>query len=114
MTDVTFIRRLLPGVFWGAAFLSVVAAMYYMFLAGCAGDVKGGWLGNRQLAIDREDTAVLLGFIAVILGLIAIGAQQGLSLGQRLGAWFGFSVCSLAGLVISGLQLEVWGVQACF
>ena len=88
--------------------------MHYMFQAGCAGDLKGGSLGDMQLAQDREATATLLAWGSILAGVVAIALRKSLDALRRFGVGLLFFVFGFVVLTLAGIQFEVWGVQACF
>jgi len=96
------------------AVLATVAYGYLCYQAGCAGDTKGGSLGNIQEALQLEGLSIAPLFLALAsLSALPIATLHG-SLAKRSIASAVIFVISLAGLILLGIQAEIVGVQQCF
>jgi len=85
-----------------------------MYQAGCAGDLKGGSLGDPNLALRIEGKGVVLGWLSVLLLSIIIGTLPRLQPGLRIAGVAVAVVIGFITITITGIQFEVWGVQSCF
>ncbi|MBN8284739.1 hypothetical protein [Zoogloea sp.] len=99
----------------GLALLFAMCAaleLFLMFKAGCAGDPKGGSLGNPARALDLES----VGLLTLLLSAASGGAAIGLALRSihRIAQGVAFALLVFIGLWFAGAQFEVWGVQSCF
>lgn len=84
------------------------------FMAGCAGDTKGGSLGNITLALHYGGLASLALFAGLSFGSAGFVVRPAPELSQRAAyaaAWFFFSGILF---LVAAFQAEVWGVQSCF
>lgn len=82
------------------------------FKAGCAGDSKGGALGDPVRALQLEGYSLL----PLLLGAVAGGAAVGLwskSI-HRVAQGGAFAALVLFCLWLASMQFETWGVQSCF
>jgi hypothetical protein len=96
------------SVLLGAAFC------YFMFQAGCAGDLKSGILGDRALALQMESKGVVLGRAAVLVMTVASATRRGDDLMVRSGKAAAALLLGWALMTYLGLSYEVRGVQSCF
>lgn len=85
-----------------------------MYQAGCAGDLKGGALGDLPRALEIEDTGIVLGWLGIALATVAVASGSGLVLQQRIAGAVAALFLGFVGFTILGIQFEVWGVQHCF
>ncbi|WP_374347794.1 hypothetical protein [Chitinimonas sp.] len=92
---------------------SFAASMWFSYLAGCAGDLKGGALGDPQRALEIESNAALLGWLSVLLAAGLFGSLPRLHISQRFGAAI-LSICvGLIAITLLGIEFEGNGVRAC-
>ena len=86
--------------------------LFVMFKAGCAGDLKGGSLGNPVRALELEG----VGFIFLLLSAASGGAAIGLGSQSiyRVAHGVGFALLALICLWFAATKFEIWGVQSCF
>ena len=94
--------------------LSVIAAawlFFIMFKAGCAGDIKGGSLGDPVLALQLESYGLLPLFISAASGGAAIGLMSKSI--HRVAQGVVFATFMLFCLWLAGMQFEIGGVQSC-
>ena len=94
--------------------LASALCLYLSFQAGCAGDTKGGSLGDVQAALRLEwhSLAALLVAIACFGCVPFAGLKIRLLL--RVAVSVAVVVMSLGILVLLSIQLEIYGVQRCF
>jgi len=92
--------------------VSAAAALFVMFKAGCAGDVKGGSLGNPVRALELEGVGLVPLLISAVSGGAAVGLMSRSS--YRVVYGVGFALAALICLWLAGIQFEIWGVQSCF
>ena len=83
-----------------------------MFNAGCAGDLKGGSLGDPIRALELETMSL----IVLLLSVVSCGAGfiYGSKSVHRVAHGLAFAMFMLFGLWLSGIQIELWGVQSCY
>ena len=92
--------------------VSVALALFVMFQAGCAGDPKGGSLGDPIRALELESVGLLPLLVSAASGGAALGlASQSI---HRIAHGAGFTLFTLICLWFAGMQFETWGVQSCF
>ncbi|MDP1928781.1 MAG: hypothetical protein Q8K62_09765 [Thiobacillus sp.] len=100
---------------FGFGLLFVICAafsLFVMFKAGCAGDLKGGSLGDPVRALQLE------GFS--LFPLLFSAASNGSAIGlmsksiHRVAQGLAFAIFVLFCLWMAGMQAETWGVQSCF
>jgi hypothetical protein len=93
---------------------ALAADLYFMHAAGCAGDLKGGAVGNPQAALALEGRS--LGFMLLFLfGSAFLGYAYGRSsVGLRVVRATGTLVIAFAATLYLGIQAEVTGVQECW
>lgn len=92
--------------------MSAAFALFIMFKAGCAGDPKGGSLGDPVRALQLEGVGLLPLLLSAASGGAAIGlASQSI---HRVAHGVAFALLALICLWFAGMQFEVWGVQSCF
>jgi hypothetical protein len=86
--------------------------LYISFKAGCAGDSKGGALGNPVRALQLEGYSML----ALLFGAVSGGAAVGLwsRSVHRVAQGGAFATFILVCFWLAGMQFEIWGVQSCF
>lgn len=92
--------------------MCAATALFVMFKAGCAGDPKGGSLGNPVGALELEG----IGLLPLLLSAASGGAAIGLASWSihRIAQGVAFALLIFIGLWLAGMQFEVWGVQSCF
>lgn len=92
--------------------VSAALSLFVMFKAGCAGDPKGGSLGNPVRALELEGVALLPLLLSTVFGGAAISlASRSV---HRVTQGVAFALVALIGLWFAGMQFEVLGVQSCF
>lgn len=92
--------------------LSAAVAFFVMFKAGCAGDPKGGSLGDPVRALELEGVGLFPLLVSAVSGGAALGlASQSI---HRVAHGAGFALLALICLWFAGMQFEIWGVQSCF
>jgi hypothetical protein len=106
-------QRSACAALWLAALACAAASLYFMYSAGCAGDLKGGSLGNLPLALKTESMGILLAWVGIALATLAAAARRGLVLQQRIARVLAVLFLGAVALTIMGIQLEFWGVQHC-
>jgi formate hydrogenlyase subunit 3/multisubunit Na+/H+ antiporter MnhD subunit len=85
---------------------------FVMFKAGCAGDTKGGALGNPVRSLQLENLGMLFLLLSAAAGGAAIGFASKSK--HRDAQGIAFAMFTLIGLWLLGIQFETWGVQSCF
>ena len=96
------------------ALVGVSLSFFVMFQAGCAGDSKGGSLGNPIRALELEGLATLPFLVGLICGACAVALLPMPSLSVRGASSLVFLfVCGISFWLL-GIQFEIWGVQSCF
>ena len=98
------------------AILSAVAlagACYFAFQSGCAGDLKGGALGDPILALYLSNISFALQALGLVLGAFAIASCNLLSGSERLNSAIAFVFLFAVLAWMAGVQLEAMGVEAC-
>lgn len=92
--------------------VSAAVALFVMFKAGCAGDPKGGSLGDPVRALELESVALFPLLVSAASGGAALSlASQS---NHRIAHGAGFALLVLVCLWFAGTQFEIWGVQSCF
>lgn len=104
----------MSDTFLAVAVLCLFLSIAVSFQAGCAGDAKGGSLGNVELALHYGSLAMLLILAGMSMGSIGLMVRSAPALGQRATqavAWFlGSGVL----FWLAAFQAETWGIQSCF
>jgi len=98
----------------GLGLLFVIGAslsLFIMFKAGCAGDPKGGSLGDPIRALQLEGYSFFPLLLSAVTGGAAIGMMSKSI--HRVAQGVAFAMLALFCLWIAGMQLEIWGVQSC-
>ncbi|KAF0843141.1 hypothetical protein FNL37_0559 [Methylovorus glucosotrophus] len=92
--------------------VSAAATLFIMFKAGCAGDTKGGSLGNPARAVELEELALfpLLISAAASGTAICFGSQSI----YRIAHGAGFAILVLIFLWFVGMYIEAWSFKSCF
>ncbi|MBW8847845.1 MAG: hypothetical protein JF607_23020 [Burkholderiales bacterium] len=85
-----------------------------MFRAGCAGDLKGGTLGNPVKALALEGVGAPLGWLGLAFAIMAALCRPNVAIGRRGAIAVTVLVLGGAGVVLLGVQFEIWGTQSCF
>jgi hypothetical protein len=93
---------------------SLALSFWLLFRAGCAGDLKGGALGDPKRALELEYAALPCFFLGVVAGITCIALVRQLPVRQRIGLVGGALLIGVPALWLLGIQFEVWGVQYCF
>lgn len=99
----------------GFGFISVIGAallFFVMFKAGCAGDPKGGLLGDPVRALQWES----YGLLPLLFSAASSGAAIGLMSTSihRIAHGLAFAMFIFFCLWLAGMQFEIGGVQSCF
>lgn len=95
------------------AMIASAAYLYFAYQAGCAGDLKGGTLGNPQQALRYEGLATGPLFLALLcFAALPIVAPFG-GMTKRTLASAALFLVALVALVLGGIQVEIMGVQQC-
>lgn len=98
----------------GAGMLASAAYLYFAYQAGCAGDLKGGTLGDPQQALHYEglSTGPLLLALLCFAALPIFASFKGAA--KRALASTAIFLIAFVALILGGIQVEVTGVQQCF
>lgn len=92
--------------------VSAALALFVMFKAGCAGDPKGGSLGDHVRALELEGFGLFPLLVSAVFGGAALGlASQSI---HRVAHGVSFALLALVCLWFTGMEFEIWGVQSCF
>jgi hypothetical protein len=105
-------KRYLPLAFGLLFVIGAALALFVMFKAGCAGDSKGGALGNPVRALQLENLGLLPLLISAAAGGAAIVLMS--KSAHRDAQGIAFAMFTLVSLWLAGIQFETWGVQSCF
>ncbi|WP_098495019.1 hypothetical protein [Collimonas sp. PA-H2] len=101
-----------------ASFVVVIAGfsayLWLLYSAGCAGDAKGGSYGDPVRALQLESYALVPFLFALFTGtaLPFMFGTYGLA-GRSVVAAI-FFVFVGAAFIFLGIQIEFWGIDACF
>jgi len=96
------------------AMLASVAYLYFAYQAGCAGDLKGGTLGDPQQALRYEGLSTSSLFFALFcFAASPLVAPVG-GIAKRVLASAALFLVALVVLLLGGIQVEIMGVQQCF
>ena len=92
--------------------MSAALSLFVMLKAGCAGDPKGGSLGDPIRALQLESVALLPLLLSAVSGGAAVGLiSQSIN---RVAHGVAFALLALICLWLAGMEIEIWGVQSCF
>jgi hypothetical protein len=96
------------------ATLASTAYLCFAYQAGCAGDLKGGALGDPHQALRYESLATGPMFIALLCwsALPCFSLRGGM--GLRSIVSIAVFLAALVMLIFGGMQFETMGVQQCF
>lgn len=89
-------------------------SLWFMFSAGCAGDLKGGSIGNPLRALELEGYAVILQFVGLLLGSAYVDIAMRKRRNNPIAYAAIFFVAGFGVFSFFGWQLEAQGVQSCF
>jgi hypothetical protein len=106
-------RGLAIGLF-AAAILASAAYLYFTYKAGCAGDLKGGTLGDQQQALRYEGLSTGPLFVALLCFVASPLVAPFGGLAKRTLASAALFLIALVALILGGTQVEIVGVQQCF
>jgi hypothetical protein len=104
--------KYLPLALWLLFAIAAASSLLVMFKAGCAGDPKGGSLGNPVRALELEGIALLPLLLSAAFGGAAIGYTSHSI--HRVAHGVAFALFVVICLWVAGMQFETWGVQSCF
>jgi hypothetical protein len=90
------------------------ACLWLLFAAGCAGDAKGGALGNPARALQLESYAFITFVVALLAGTSIPFVYPRGSAAVRTALAVVFFALALVIWVVVGIQIEIQGVQSCF
>jgi len=107
-------RAVLTFVASGAATLAVALSLALAFRAGCAGDAKSGALGDPAMALRIEDAAAVCGWLGIGFAILAVLCAKRRSMIRSLAIAVALGLLGSLGLMLAGMQLEIWGVSYCF
>jgi len=105
-------RKYFPLAFVLLFVVGVALTFFVMFKAGCAGDTKGGALGNPVRSLQLENLGMLILLLSAVSGGAAVGFVSKSK--HRDAQGIAFATFTLIGLWLLGIQFETWGVQSCF
>lgn len=105
-------QKYLPLGFGALSIISAALLLFIMFKAGCAGDSKGGSLGDPVRALQLESFGLLPLFLSAASGGAAIGLMSKSI--HRVAHGLGFALFMLFCLWLASMQFEIEGVQSCF
>ncbi len=95
-------------------FVNLVASLWLSYLAGCAGDTKGGALGDPVRALELEGQSLLPSLLSLFSGTALLFIFSRGTAAKRTAVAIAFFVFSGAALFYLGIQFEVWGIKSCF
>ncbi|WP_148665139.1 hypothetical protein [Diaphorobacter nitroreducens] len=98
----------------GVGIFASAASLYFAYQAGCAGDLKGGTLGDPQQALHYEglSTESMLLTLFCFAALPILAPFKGTA--KRALASTAIFLIALVVLILGGIQAEITGVQQCF
>jgi hypothetical protein len=92
----------------------IATSLFFMYRAGCAGDLKGGALGDPLKALAIESNGVALGWLAAVLLAAVASTLPWSHTIHRVTAVIFALVVGWGVMTISGIHFETQGVQSCF
>ena len=92
--------------------MSAILSFFVMFKSGCAGDIKGGALGNLVRAQELEGLGNIISVLSAAFGGAAYGLVSRSR--NRIAHSVAFALFSLVCFWLAGMQFNTWGVQSCF
>lgn len=92
--------------------IGAILSLFIMFKAGCAGDLKGGSLGDPVRVLQLEGYSLFPLLLSAVTGGAAISMMS--KSVHRVAQGVAFATFTLPCLWLAGMQLEIWGVQSCF
>ncbi len=104
--------RYLPLILWLLFATGVAFTLFISFKAGCAGDSKGGSLGDPVNALRLESYSLLPLLLSAVSGGVVVSLRSKSS--NRVAQGGAFATFILFCLWLAGMQFEIWGVQSCF
>ena len=112
-TDI--MRRLRSLAILGGMSLAFYAvSAWLLFKAGCAGDTKGGSLGDPLVALSLENAAFPFFLLAIVATVSLIAWLTPGSVWYRVAAIIACVLVGVPALWLTGLQVEVWGLRHCY
>jgi hypothetical protein len=94
--------------------VGIVASLIIAFSAGCAGDTKGGALGNPLRALQLENLSVVLLVLSLAVGSFGFVLRVSPSLEQRVAYAAAFFIFGSIALWFIAMVFEGKGVSSCF
>jgi|SRR5690606_35409047 len=107
-------RRGLAISLLSVAMLASAAYLYFAYQAGCAGDLKGGTLGDPQEALRYEGLSTGPLFFALFCFAASPLVAPFGGIAKRVLASAALFLVALVALIFGGIQVEIMGVQQCF
>jgi hypothetical protein len=92
--------------------IGAALTLFVMFKAGCAGDLKGGALGDPIRALQYERYSVFSLIVSAASGGATVALMSKST--HRIAHSLAFATATLICLWLAGIQFEIWGVQSCF
>jgi hypothetical protein len=89
-------------------------SVYFMFQAGCAGDLKTGSVGDLSLALKIESKGATLGMLSVALAAASVARHKALSPVVRAIGCVAAVLVAWAVVTFVGLEAEARGVRSCW
>lgn len=107
-------RRLVVLFLIAGTFVAAAASWYLSYKAGCAGDTKGGALGDPNRALQIESMAFLPELLALFgLTVFPFAFGKG-SIAIRSAVAAVLFLSGGIGLKVASVYFEVLGVRSCF
>ncbi len=96
---------------WFLFALGAGGALFLMFQAGCAGDLKGGSFGDPVRALELEN----LGLLSMLVSAFSGGAALAFSSQSknRIAGGVGFALLALVCLWFASMSLDIFAAQLC-
>ncbi len=105
-------QKYLLASLWLCFAVGAAVTCFILFKAGCAGDAKGGSLGDPVRALQLESYSLLPFILSAVFGGAAIGLMSKSI--HRVVQGGTFATLILLCLWLTGMKFETWGVQSCF
>jgi hypothetical protein len=110
-----FSARIVAAVAASSGFVALLAyAGILSFDAGCAGDTKGGSVGDIQLALALEEQSLLVFSAGLAMAAAALLLLPRTTIATRIAIAAPAIVLAFPVFQLLFMQIEVWGIQACW
>lgn len=107
----TAVVRMLLAVVLAILLAAFVVVSYH---SGCAGDLKGGSLGDIYQAQAFESQAMFCLALSIVLSLVLVGSFRSIPARDRATWAAGLIVIGTPALWLLGLEAAAHGIRNCF